>query len=214
MTGLLTLEALVFQSWPVVVVALALIVLSLLVPKWSPVAWLFRLIAPATGELEPAAPVRFAQLLAAVFLGAALICRATGVATVGWVLTGMVAALALFSAISGICVGCNVYRLILRRQHSGDDLRPALGLAGSGPWLVLVTAPGCARCEPVARQVGDLAPERDLIRVDLMRTPKVADTGITSVPALLAIGPGGELRVAAAGRLTTTDIEPVLAALG
>lgn len=212
-TGAISLGALLFRSWPAVVVALALVALSLAGPRWSPVARVFRLIAPPPSDLEPAAPVRFAQALAFVFLGAGLACWGLGAEGAGWVLVGMVAALALFSAISGICVGCNIYRLFLRRRHSADDLRPDLGLSGPGPWLVLVTAPGCARCEPVARQVEALSPDRTLLRIDLLRTPKVAETGIKSVPALLAIGRDGSLRMSLTGGMSSTEIAPVLAAL-
>ena len=71
-TGVLALEAAVFGQPAALAVALALVLLSLLGPRWSPVAWLFRRIAPPATDLEPAAPVRFSQGLAAVFLAAAL----------------------------------------------------------------------------------------------------------------------------------------------
>ncbi len=211
-TGALSLEALAFESWPVVCVALALIVASLVGPLVSPVGWLFRLFARPPAELEPVAPVRFSQGMAVVMLGSAVVLWIVGLATVGWVIVGLVAAVAIFSAATGICVGCELYRLLLRGRHSGDDLRDDLGLVGEGPWLVLVTAPGCARCEPVAREVVELAAPKELIRVDLLRTPRAANTGIKSIPALLAIGRDGRLRESRAGRLDRSDIDPVLAA--
>jgi hypothetical protein len=211
-TGALSLEALVFQSLPVVCVALALIVASLAGPQYSPVAWLFRSLAKPPEELEPVAPVRFAQLMAVTMLGVAIILWAVGARTVGWAIVGVVAAVALFSAISGICVGCELYRFVLRGRHHGDDLRGDLGLSGDGPWLVLVTAPGCTRCEPAAREVSALAAPRELVRVDLRTTPAAANTGIRSVPALLAIDRNGRLRESRAGRLGRSDIDPVLAA--
>ena len=65
------------------------------------------------------------------------------------------AALALLSAIAGVCVGCEVYRLLAgpARRGAEGDVRGDLGLTGDGPWLVVLTAPGCARCEPVAREM-------------------------------------------------------------
>ncbi|MGB1626202.1 MAG: DUF4395 family protein, partial [Miltoncostaeaceae bacterium] len=43
-TGLLCLEAVLFQTPAVVAVAAALIVLALIGPRWSPVAYLFALL--------------------------------------------------------------------------------------------------------------------------------------------------------------------------
>jgi len=151
LTGVLTLEAIVFDTPAAVAVALALVLLSLAGPRWSPVAWVFRRIAPPAGDLEPAAPVRFSQFLAAGFLALSLALLVAGATLAGWIVAGMVAALALVSALSGFCVGCEVYRLALRLRDDGEgDVRSDLGLAGAGPWLVVLTAPGCARCEPFA----------------------------------------------------------------
>ena len=211
-TGALSLEALAFQSWPVVCIALALVLMSLVGPRYSPVAWLFRAFARPPDELEPAAPVRFAQGMAVAMLGAAVALWTLGFAAAGWVLVGLVAVVALFSAISGICVGCELYRLMLRGRHHGDDLRVDLGLVGEGPWVVLVTAPGCARCEPAWREVSKLAFAGEVVRVDLTKTPGAANTGIRSVPALLAIGSDGRLRESRTGRLDQSEMAPVLAA--
>jgi Domain of unknown function (DUF4395) len=209
-TGSISLEALAFQSWPAVWVALALVALSLAGPRYSPVALLFRAFARPPDELEPAAPVRFAQGMAVALLGAAVALGISGLDAVGWVLVGLVAAVALFSAISGICVGCELYRLMLRGRHHGDDLREDLGLVGAGPWVV--TAPGCARCEPAWREVSQLDFAGEVVRVDLTKTPGAASTGIRSVPALLAIGRDGRLRESRTGRLDQSQIVPVLAA--
>src|SRR3954469_24119572 len=153
-TGVLCLEAIVFGQPAVVAVALALVLLGLARPRWSPVAWLFRLIARPPRELEPAAPVRFSQMLAAVFLALSLGLLAGGAEVAGWVVAGLVSAMALLSAITGLCLGCEAYRLLLARRSRADaDVRGDLGLTGDGPWIVVLTAPGCARCEPVARDV-------------------------------------------------------------
>jgi hypothetical protein len=214
-TGVLCLEALLFGTPAVVAVAFALVLVNLLAPRYSPVAWMFRMLAPAPGALEPAAPVRFSQVLAAVFLGAASVLLLTGPATLGWALTGMVAALALLSALTGICVGCEVYRLVLARRsaHDGDDPRRLLGLEGEGPWLVMLTAPGCARCEPAARQLEEIAGAREVRRVDLARTPDAARLPVRSVPAALAVGRDGSLRAVRAGRLDPRTLAEVAAAV-
>lgn len=213
-TGVLALEAAVFDQPAALAVALALVLLSLLGPRWSPVAWVFRRIAPPARDLEPAAPVRFSQALAAVFLTAALVLVLAGQDLLGWIVAGLVAAVALISAITGFCIGCEAYRLLLARQGGGEgDLRDDLGLAGGGPWLVVLTAPGCARCEPLAREVERAAAGREVLRVSLAEHPRAAALPVRSVPAALAIGADGRLRRARAGRLAGPEIAEVVAAV-
>jgi hypothetical protein len=213
-TGVLAMEAAIFDQPAVLAVALALVVLSLLGPRWSPVAWLFRRIAPPARDLEPAAPVRFSQGLAAAFLTVALVLVLAGQDLLGWIVAGLLAAVALVSAITGFCIGCEAYRLLLARRGDGDgDLRDDLGLPGSGPWLVVLTAPGCARCEPVAREVERAAGGREVLRVSLAEHPRAAALPVRSVPAALAIGADGRLRRARAGRLGRPEITEVVAAV-
>jgi Domain of unknown function (DUF4395) len=213
-TGVLCLEAMLFDTPAAVIVALALVLLNLLVPRWSPVAWVFRRIARPPGDLEPVAPVRFAQALAAGFLVLALVLLGVGAGVAGWTLVGLVAAIALFSAISGICVGCEVYRLLLaRRGGAATDVRDDLGLTGDGPWLVVLTAPGCARCEPVARELEEVAGDRRVHRVNLREHPRAGSLPVRSVPAALAVSGDGTLRAVRAGRLERPQLMEVLAAL-
>lgn len=63
------------------------------------------------GPLEDSRPPRFANLVGAVFLGAATASWALGFETVGAVLGGLVAALALIAAVTGFCTGCEAYKL-------------------------------------------------------------------------------------------------------
>ena len=213
-TGALCVEALVFEQPAVVAVALALVLLGLAGPRVSPVAWLFRLISRPPLELEPAAPVRFSQALAATFLTASVALLFAGAETAGWLLAGLVAALALVSAITGLCVGCEAYRLLLSARSRGrEDVRGELGLVGDGPWLVVLTAPGCARCEPFARELETAAGGRGVVRVSLADHPRAASLPVRSVPAALAVGGDGRIRAARAGRLAPADLDGVLAAL-
>ncbi len=210
-TGVLCLEALVFQDKWVVAVALGLVALGRFVPRWSPVNHLFRLVARPVDELEPVSAVRFSQTLALVMLTAAFALLLGGLAVAGWVVVGLVSTVALFSAITGICVGCGVYRLALARRHRDGDVRDDLGLAGAGPWLVVLTAPGCARCEPVARQLEDIVSGRDITRIDVSRTPAAARLPVKSLPAVIAIGVDGRVQRALAGRFDRVALEAVAA---
>jgi Domain of unknown function (DUF4395) len=213
-TGVLCLEAILFGTPVAVVVALALVLVNLLLPRWSPVAWVFRRIAPPTGDLEPVAPVRFAQALAAVLLALALVLLGVGADLAGWIVVGLVGAVALFSAVSGVCVGCEIYRLLLARRGGGPtDVREDLGLTGDGPWLVVLTAPDCGRCEPVARELEQVAGDREVHRVSLREHPRAGSLPVRSVPAALAVAGDGTLRAARAGRLERPELMEVLAAL-
>ena len=73
----------------------------------------FELVQPRLGEgpLEDARPPRFANLVGAVFLGAATASYAAGLDLVGAILGALVAALALLAAATGFCTGCEAYKL-------------------------------------------------------------------------------------------------------
>jgi hypothetical protein len=73
----------------------------------------FELVQPVFGEgpLEDSRPPRFANMVGAVFLGAAAVTWAAGFVTAGVVLGTIVAALALLAAVTGFCTGCEAYKL-------------------------------------------------------------------------------------------------------
>jgi hypothetical protein len=63
------------------------------------------------GPLEDARPPRFANLVGAVVLGSAALAYALGATTLGAALGGMVVVLALLAAATGLCAGCEAYKL-------------------------------------------------------------------------------------------------------
>jgi hypothetical protein len=73
----------------------------------------FELVQPRFGEgpLEDARPPRFANTVGVAFLGAATVAYALGAETLGLFLGTLVGALALLSAATGICAGCEAYKL-------------------------------------------------------------------------------------------------------
>jgi hypothetical protein len=155
--------------------------------------------------------VRFSQWLAVIFLSTAIALALAGLELAAWVVAAGVATVALLSAATGLCVGCEVYRLALALRRGDDaDVRPALGLEGEGPWLVVLTAPGCARCGPVARAVEQAAGGRTVVRVDLRERPQAAVVPVKSVPALIVVDAGGRVREARAGALERAEIANVL----
>ncbi|MEX0851383.1 MAG: DUF4395 domain-containing protein [Gaiellaceae bacterium] len=73
----------------------------------------FELVQPVLGEgrLEDSRPPRFANIVGAVFLSAATLAFAQGVDVVGTVLGSLVAVLALLASATGLCAGCEAYKL-------------------------------------------------------------------------------------------------------
>lgn len=87
-------------------------------PRYGPVLRFYaevvkpRLSLPA--DLEDPRPPRFAAAIGVGFLVAATLAFVAGATTLGWVLALVVAALAGLAAMTGICVGCEVYVLLAR----------------------------------------------------------------------------------------------------
>lgn len=73
----------------------------------------FELVQPLFGEgpLEDARPPRFANVVGVVFLAAATLSYSLGAIALGAVLGGLVAMLALLAAATGLCAGCEAYKL-------------------------------------------------------------------------------------------------------
>jgi hypothetical protein len=87
-------------------------------PRRGPYPLLYRaLVLPRLGppaEREPAAPVRFAQLVGFVFLTVAAVGYLSGAAALGVTFAALGLLAAFLNAAFGLCVGCEVY-LAMRR---------------------------------------------------------------------------------------------------
>ena len=111
-------------DWRPVVPLFALVLLAgaALGPRYGPFLALYaKVIRPRIGppkEMEDPRPPRFAAGVGVVFLVAATLAFAAGAPGPGWALALVVAALAALSAVTGICVGCEIY-LFLARRRSG-----------------------------------------------------------------------------------------------
>ncbi|WP_137723325.1 DUF4395 domain-containing protein [Prescottella subtropica] len=97
-------------------------------PRRSPYGRLFAaLVAPRLGpvtEREPAAPLRFAQLVGLVFAVVGTAGFLTGAGLVGAVATGFALFAALLNAAFGVCLGCQIYPLVARLR-GGNTPHPA-----------------------------------------------------------------------------------------
>jgi hypothetical protein len=104
-------------EWLVALLALQLALGLTLGRRWClPCLFYFEVVQPRFGEgrIEDARPPRFANMVGLAFLAAATVAFLAGAGALGWVLALVVAALALFAAVSGICVGCELYLLLAR----------------------------------------------------------------------------------------------------
>jgi hypothetical protein len=105
--------------WPVVAVFAVVLFLGVAFgPRYGPVLRLYaEVIRPRLGppaELEDPRPPRFAATVGVAFLVAATVAFLAGAPGLGWALALIVAALAGLAAITGICIGCEVYLWLAR----------------------------------------------------------------------------------------------------
>ncbi len=131
--GLLALVSVLTGWWPL----LALLALQLAVGLTFgrryclPCLAYFELVQPRFGEgpIEDSRPPRFANMVGVVVLGAASVAHAVGLTTLGWALALLVAGLALLAAATGLCAGCEIYRIGARlrgiRSHRLDRVELA-----------------------------------------------------------------------------------------
>jgi hypothetical protein len=113
--GIVALIAVTVGPWWLLAVLAAQLIIGLtLGRRWclQCVAY-FELVQPRFGEgpLEDARPPRFANIVGAVFLSGASLAFAAGAEAAGTALGALVAALALLAAATGLCVGCEAYKL-------------------------------------------------------------------------------------------------------
>jgi hypothetical protein len=122
--GTLSAVALVTGAWWIVpLLALQLALGLTLGRRWClPCVAYFELLQPRFGEgrLEDSRPPRFANLIGAVCLTAATVFFLAGAPVAGWLLTGVVAALALLAAVTGFCTGCWIHKLIYGECEACD----------------------------------------------------------------------------------------------
>ncbi len=201
-TGLVALAGAIF-AWPLawaLMSAQLLIGLTLGRRFCLPCLAYFVLVQPRFGEgaLEDSRPPRLANVIGAAVLGAAAASWWLGAEAVGTALGALVAALALLAASTGLCVGCELYRLTARlrgitpRRRSKLDLADLDGAAGADLAYVEFTHPLCADCVEWERRLRD-RPE-PLVTVDVRERPELARKyGITIVPTVVAVAGDGSV---------------------
>jgi hypothetical protein len=116
--GSLALVAFLTGWWPLLAILAAQLAIGLtLGRRWClPCVAYFELVQPRLGEgpVEDSRPPRFANKVGVAFLGAASLALGLGYGLLGWTLGLLVAGLALAAAATGICAGCEIYKLLAR----------------------------------------------------------------------------------------------------
>lgn len=91
-------------------------------PRKHPYGVLFATLVasrlPAATEFEPIPPLKFAQLVGLLFAGTGAVGFAVGLPTLGIVATAFALAAAFLNAAFGICLGCQLYPLVIRLRHA------------------------------------------------------------------------------------------------
>jgi hypothetical protein len=198
-TGVVALLGVVF-GWPLawVLMSAQLLVGVTLGRRFClPCLVYFVVIQPRFGEgaRGVSRPPRLANVIGTVFLGSAAALWWVGAEPAGTAIAALVAALALLSASTGFCVGCELYRLTARlrgispRRHDRIDPADLDGVRGAGGYVEF-THPLCADCREWEHR---LASESEpLLTLDVRERPELARKyGIAVVPTVFRVGSDG-----------------------
>ncbi|HZD38215.1 MAG TPA: DUF4395 family protein [Actinomycetes bacterium] len=171
--------------------------------RWClPCVFYFEVVQPRLGEgpVEDSRPPRFANIVGATLLWITTVVSATGVPLAGTVLGTLVAVLALLAAATGLCAGCELYRLVsrLRGVRAGEvgavDLGE-LGVTAGGVPAAAVTVVGfthplCSACRELAQRLA--RGDRPFVEVDVSKRPELAHRyHVAVVPTAFAVAGDG-----------------------
>ncbi|HVF52735.1 MAG TPA: DUF4395 family protein [Actinomycetota bacterium] len=168
----------------------------------------FELVQPrlGEGEIEDARAPRFANILGAIFLTAATAAHAFGASTsawadeastFGWMIIAMVAALATLASVTGLCVGCEMYRFAakvkgVRPGHFDSVDLSELGVERREQVVIHFTHPLCSGCKTTSADL--TARGHELVEVDVSRRPDLARKyHVSIVPTAFSVAPTGRV---------------------
>jgi thiol-disulfide isomerase/thioredoxin len=205
--GLLALVSVATGWWPLLAILALQLAVGLTFGRryCLPCLAYFELVQPRFGEgpIEDSRPPRFANMVGVVVLGAASVAHALGLATLGWALALLVAGLALLAAATGLCAGCEIYRIGARlrgiRSRRLERVELAdFGLTPNGEVVVQFTHPLCSDCRMLEERFR--AEGRRVVTVDVSRQPELARKyGVALVPTAVAVTRTGAVRARLAG---------------
>src|SRR5918995_5889760 len=206
--GIVSLVAVVTGLWPLYALYAAQLAIGLRFGRRYCLACVayFELVQPRIGEgpIEDSRPPRFANQVGLVVLSSATIAHLVGLPAIGTGLGILVAALALLAAATGLCVGCELYRIgarirgIRRRRIDRVELTELGVAAGGGGFVVALGHPPCTDCRTVLRDL-EAGPER-FVSVDVRDRPDLARKyGVALVPTVVRVAGDGRVLQQTAG---------------
>ena len=205
--GLLALLAVLTGWWAILGLLAAQLAIGLVFGRryCLPCLAYFELVQPRFGEgrVEDSRPPRFANMVGVTVLSGATLAYALGAEIAGAALGLLVAALALLAAATGLCAGCEVYRLGARlrgiRSHRLDLVELAdFGLSPNGEVVVQFTHPLCSDCASLEKRLRSEG--RDVVTVDVSQRPELARKyGVALVPTAVAVSSTGTVLARLAG---------------
>lgn len=173
--------------------------------RWCITCYLyFAAVQPRFGEgpIEDSRPPRFANQVGLAVLGAATVAHLLGFTTLGSGLVLLVAALAALAATTGLCVGCEIYKIGARirgiRSHLLERIDPA-DIGGARDGLVVeFTHPLCTDCRTLEHELRSQG--RDVVTVDVSKRADLAHKyGVAVVPVAVRIAADGTVLSRVAG---------------
>jgi hypothetical protein len=206
--GVVSLVAVLTGWWPLLGLLAAQLGIGLRFGRryCLPCVAYFELVQPRFGEgpVEDSRPPKFANQVGFVVLSAATLAWAAGLPTVGAAFGLLVAGLALLAATTGLCVGCELYRIgarvrgVRRREIDRVELAELGVPLGRGDVVVAFGHPLCTDCRTVLR---DLEAGSDrYVSVDVRDRPDLARKyGVALVPTVVRVTGDGRVLQQTAG---------------
>ncbi len=198
--GLLSLVVVLTGWWPILAVLASQLAIGLRFGRrWClPCVAYFELVQPRFGEgpIEDSRPPRFANQVGLAVLSTASVAYAVGLSGVGFTLAALVTVLALLAAATGLCVGCEIYRIgarlrgIRTRRFDRVDLAN-LGVAPAATdedaeTVIVFSHPLCSACREIEGELR--ASRRRFVAVDVRERPDLARRyGIGLVPTAVTV---------------------------
>jgi Domain of unknown function (DUF4395) len=199
--ALTSLLALTTGFWPLVALLGTQLTVGLLFGRkyCLPCVFYFEFVQPRFGEgpLEDSRAPRFANILGAVFLVSAAILWSQGFVFAGQLLTAMVAALASLAVSTGLCVGCEMYKVISKlRGIKGGVLQfidlEQLSVGSTENLVVFFTHPLCQECQEVEPRL--TASGKSVFKIDVSKRKDLAQKyGIGLVPFAVSVASDGRV---------------------
>lgn len=165
-----------------------------------PCVFYFEVVQPRFGEgrIEDSRAPRFANIVGAVFLLSGALAGVLGFPFVSLALGGVVGLLATLAVVTGLCVGCEMYKLGARLRGVTHKTLVRLDLADfavpaeGGDLVVEFEHPLCSDCQELGKRLE--AKGARVVHVDVSKRADLARKyGVAHVPLALRVRADGSV---------------------